>query len=176
MRSTIKVLASLAALSAAICVSSSSFAQDAAPAAAPPAADAHQHWAEHMRAHAEARAKALHDILNIQPNQETAFQAFLAAMKPDHHEGMGEHHGGPGADQDHDRAQLTTPQRLDRMAARMADHQAQFQRRAEAIKAFYAALTPQQQRAFDALPPMMGRGMHGRHGGPGDGKGGPGMG
>lgn len=178
MKSTIRVLASLAALSAAVCVSSVSFAQDAPPAGGPPppgAADMHQHWAERMQAHEAERAKALHDILNIQPGQEDAFKAFLAAMKPNHP--PGERPGmGPGEHRDgQDVAGLTTPQRLDREAARMAAHQAEFQHRADAIRAFYAALTPEQQRAFDALPHEHGgHGMHGHHfGGPG-GPGGPG--
>lgn len=175
MKSTIRVLASLAAMSAAICVSSASFAQESAPAApsAPPSAEAmHQHWAERMQAHQAARAKALHDILNIQPGQEDAFKAFLAAMRPEHRDGM-----GPGQHPDDQQmAALTTPQRLDRMAARMAARQAEFQHRAEAIKAFYATLTPDQQRAFDALPHAMGHGMHGHHGGPDGFKGGRGEG
>jgi hypothetical protein len=176
MRSTFRVLASLAALSAAACVASSSLAQEAAPPAAPPSAAAHQHWAEHMQARAEAHAKALHDILNIQPSQEAAFQTFLAAMKPEHEEGMGEHREMHDMHDMHDMAQLTTPQRLDRIAAEMAARQAEFQRHADAVKAFYAALDPQQQRAFDALPPMMGHGMHGHHHGPGGFKGHPGQG
>jgi hypothetical protein len=59
-------------------------------------------------------------------------------------------------------ASLTTPQRLDRAQARMAERQQQFARRAEATKRFYAQLSPAQQRAFDAL--HQGRGGHG-HGG-----------
>ncbi|MDR3512344.1 MAG: Spy/CpxP family protein refolding chaperone [Caulobacteraceae bacterium] len=182
MRSTIRVLASLAALSAAVCVSSVSFAQEPPPGGAPPppAAGGHEHWAERMREHAEARAKALRAILNLRPDQEPAFQAFLASMKPEHPEGMPEHPGMDHPDMnamDHPdmdaMEQLTTPQRLDKMAARMAEHQAEFQRRAEAIKRFYAVLSPEQQRAFDALHGLMGHGPEGREGpgapGPGPG-------
>jgi hypothetical protein len=57
---------------------------------------------------------------------------------------------------------LSTPQRLDRMQARSAERQARLAQRAEAIKRFYAQLTPAQQRAFDALP--MGRGGMGGRG------------
>jgi protein CpxP len=51
----------------------------------------------------------------------------------------------------------------------MAEHQAKFQHRADAIRTFYAALTPDQQRTFDAMHDMMGHhgmghGMHGRGG------------
>ncbi len=58
---------------------------------------------------------------------------------------------------------MTTPQRLDQRLALMDRRMAEFRRRAEATKAFYAALSPQQQQVFDAL----GR-LHGMHGGWGD--------
>jgi Spy/CpxP family protein refolding chaperone len=163
MKPSYRMLASLAALSAAVCVSSVSFAQEPPPGAAPPPAGAEPR-ADGMREHAEARAKALHDILNLRPDQDAAFQALQAAMRPS--ERMGDRHD-KGAMEG-----LTTPERLDRMAARMADRQAAFQRRADAIKQFYAVLSPEQQRAFDALPGLIGGDRHGRHG-PG-GPGGPG--
>jgi Spy/CpxP family protein refolding chaperone len=52
------------------------------------------------------------------------------------------------------------------MAARMAERQARFQTTAAATKTFYAALTPEQRRAFDAMPKLAGghRGMRGGHG------------
>ncbi len=147
--------------------------------ASPPAAMGEK-WREHMRQRMDAHIHALHDILNIHPNQEAAFQAFIASMKPpeqgdhahDDHE-HGDHHDmdrGPG-----EMAGLTTPQRLDRMAAKMAEHQAAFQRHASAVKTFYAALSPEQQKAFDALGAMRhGHGEHefggmGEHGPMGDG-------
>lgn len=122
---------------------------------------------------AARHAQRLRDSLQLRPDQEPALRALMDAMTPP-----------PGAmermrEARAERQALTTPQRLDRMAARMADHQAMFDRRATAIKRFYAQLSPSQQRAFDALPPMgmhgrkgmMMRGMggHGGHGGHGDG-------
>ena len=46
----------------------------------------------------------------------------------------------------------------------MAEHQAAFKKRHDAIRAFYGQLTPSQQKAFDALHEGMGGmgGMHGR--------------
>ena len=170
MTSTYRMLAGIAALSAAVSISAASLAQEPPPGAPPGPAAAHEHWAEHMRAHAEERAKALHDVLNIRPDQEAAFQAFLASMRPEgDHMGMREEHDEEGA------AALTTPQRLDRMAARMAEHQAAFQRKAAAIRSFYATLSPEQQRAFDAMHDLMDHGHHdGGFGGPGhQGPGGP---
>jgi hypothetical protein len=123
----------------------------------------HQKRFEEMRARHE---KAMHDILMIRPDQEAAFHAFTAALAPPP---MGDRDGkswrdhGPGA------MAMTTPERLDRMAARMSERQARFQTMAAATKTFYAALSPEQRRAFDALPMMMGGhgGMHGGHRGPG---------
>lgn len=114
---------------------------------APDAAHSADQRAAWMHDRQEAQAKALHAILNLRPDQEAAFQAFQAAMTPPPHD----HH-------DHvDRAAasgMTTLQRLDRVADHMAKRDAEFRRRADAIRAFYAALSPDQQRAFDALPMM----------------------
>jgi len=59
-------------------------------------------------------------------------------------------------------AKLTTPQRLDRMQARQAERNAMFTQRADATRSFYAALTPEQQKTFDAESmARFGRGEHG---------------
>jgi protein CpxP len=156
MKTPFRTLVSVAALGAAICVSSASFAQAPPPPGAMPGAmmapsDAqHDHWADRMHEQAEAKARALHDILNIRPDQDAAFQAMFATMMPPE----GGHGMGMHDDQDHmDR--MTTPERLDRMAAHMAERQAQFQRHADAVKQLYAVLGPDQRRAFDALTGMM---------------------
>jgi hypothetical protein len=121
---------------------------------------------ERMEARRAEHAKLLHDALSIRPDQEAAFQAFTTAMTPEPRErGQGEHRDGA-------RHELTTPERLDRMEKRMAEHQAKFQRRAEAIKAFYAALSPEQQRTFDALGALRGHGRGGHEGGRMGGRGG----
>jgi hypothetical protein len=62
-------------------------------------------------------------------------------------------------------AKLTTPQRLERMEARRAERSAMFAKRAEATKTFYAALTPEQQKTFDAETVHFGghRGDHDGH-------------
>jgi hypothetical protein len=85
--------------------------------------------------------------LRLRPDQEGALQAFVAAMRP-----------GPGeADRLRDQARLEaslpTPQRLDAMVARMDQMRAGVMTRVRATKTFYSQLTPEQQRAFDTLPP-----------------------
>jgi Spy/CpxP family protein refolding chaperone len=175
----------LAPALAALSLCSAAIAQD--QPAPPPAGDMHHHGADHAewrKAHEERRARFLHDVLNIHPDQETAFQAFLADMRRpmrDHKDGADRkawtEHKDAGA------ASLTTPERLDKMSAfmskRMAERQAAFQHRADAIRRFYAVLSPEQKRAFDALHDRGGMDGHGgrgfeRHGGgPDDHRGGP---
>jgi protein CpxP len=146
------------------------FALLAAPAFAqtPPPADGPgrhgqdgQRMHEMMQKHREQRAHDLHAILNIHPDQEAAFSTFEASMtRPPHEQRMKHDRGAMMA--------MTTPQKLDMMQARMAEHMQRMQQHIAAIKTFYAALSPQQQQAFDALHRMhdgMGMGGHGMHGG-----------
>ena len=44
---------------------------------------------------------------------------------------------------------LTTPERIDRLNALRAQHAGLLDKRAEAAKRFYAALTPSQRKVFD---------------------------
>jgi protein CpxP len=175
MRCSLRVAAVLGAATAALSLSTLVNAQDrGGPPSGPPTEAQRAEW---KQAHEQERAKVLHDVLNLRPDQDAAFQAFQADMRPparghNDHDGRG----------DMGRMQaLTTPERLDRMAemmsARSAEQQTEFRRRADAIKRFYAVLDPGQKRAFDALHDMAGghRGRGGEHGGPGhDGPAGPG--
>ena len=102
----------------------------------------------------QARAHRIHDILNLRPDQDSALNSLLASFTPR------AHGGGLKQGDAMDKASLTTPERLDRVASRMAERQAAFQQRATAIKQFYAVLSPEQQRAFDALPGLAGGGHH----------------
>ncbi|MBW8811987.1 MAG: Spy/CpxP family protein refolding chaperone [Caulobacterales bacterium] len=117
-------------------------------------------------------------VLRLRPDQEAALQAFAAAHHPPE---MGEMmhdkmFGGPEA------KPMTTPERLDEMAKHEAAMAAEHQKMTQALKTFYAALSPDQQKVFDALQRLEGPGgMHGGHhmvmmGGPGMMMGGPGMG
>jgi len=107
----------------------------------------------------QRHAQHLRDTLQLTPAQEPALQALLSSMKPP--EGMHDHMGMKG---DHDEmAKLTTPQRLEKMRTKMTEHMAAFDQHAQAVTKFYAQLTPAQQKAFDALSPMMMH--HGMHGG-----------
>ncbi|HXQ10504.1 MAG TPA: Spy/CpxP family protein refolding chaperone [Caulobacteraceae bacterium] len=165
MNHIFKASAAVAASAALLGLACAALGQDQQPAPRqPPTAEQRAQWRADRQAEHAQRLTAL---LNLRPDQQPALQSFLAAMAPAQHE-----HGGPppGGTQ----AQLTTPQRLDRMADRMAKHEAQFHQRADAIRSFYSALSPEQQKAFDAMPMLMmgdhqrgGHGeQHGHHDGP----------
>ena len=88
------------------------------------------------------RAEAFKRKLQLTAEQEPAWNSFLQSMKPDANarkarldlQGMD---------------QLTTPERIDRMRALRAQRAAEMDRRGDAVKAFYATLTPAQQKTFD---------------------------
>lgn len=121
-----------------------------------------QRMAEH---HAKRQAE-LKAQLKLTPAQEGAWNQYTAAMQP------------PAKGPRMDRAEfdkLTTPQRIDRMQQRSAERQAQMKQRGDAVKAFYAQLTPEQQKVYEERAMRGGRGegqrgggRHGHHGmGPG---------
>ncbi len=130
------------------------FAQDAGTP--PPAAEhggmhrmdpakMEQMMAKHMT---ELKAK-----LKITPAQESAWTSFTTAMKPSGHR----------MEQRPDRAELnklSTPERIDKMRAlrqqRLADMNAAMDKRDDAIKTFYAVLSPEQKKIFDSEHARMG--------------------
>jgi hypothetical protein len=143
-----------AAFSLVAATATATFAQAPGALAAPHAGMMH-----HQQHDPADMAKRLHDTLQLTPAQEPALQTFLSAVQP-----TGEMRDHMNGDRD-DWKNLTTPQRLDKMQAMMADHQQMFARHADAVRRFYAALTPAQQKAFDAMhQDMMGGGMHGGKG------------
>jgi protein CpxP len=110
------------------------------------------------------REQRLHDLLQIKPDQETAFRTFVAALEQARPQRGLDGARGPGAAA---QAPLTAPERLDRMTQRMAERTAERQQRLQkvtaAVKTFYGALTPEQRKAFDELP-LLKVGGDGRHG------------
>ena len=145
-------------LGSAALASSGAFAQAPAAPSAPTAAMAQADTAapaaqhrrmdpaqrmERMHEHRAKRLAALKDKLGLSAAQEGAWTAFATASQPP----AGAH---PQRMDRAEFAKLTTPERLERMQARQAERSAMFARRADATKAFYAALTPEQQKTFDA--------------------------
>ncbi len=114
-----------------------------------------------MQARMEKRQAALKAALKLTANQEGAWTTFTAAMKPPA-DMMGKR-------PDHaELAKLPTPERIDKMKVLHAQHSAEMNavmdRRGDATKAFYATLTPEQQKVFDAIT-MQHHGRAGRMGG-----------
>jgi len=91
------------------------------------------------------RQAQLKDKLKLSGAQESAWASYTGSMKPPAPPAAGQ----PRASRA-DFAKLTTPERLDRMQARQAERQARFAERAQVTKQFYAQLTPEQQKTFDA--------------------------
>jgi len=115
--------------------------------------------AEKRAQHRAERLATLKGQLQLTPAQEPAWTAFTTSMQPGERPARLDRQG---------MAQLTTPERIDRMRALRAQHAAEADRRGEATKAFYAALSPEQQKTFDAQTHRGGPRMH-RHGDHGGG-------
>ena len=148
---------------------------DAGTTAASPPAGMHggqmgRHDPAKMEAYLAKRQADMKAKLKITPAQEGAWTAFTAAMQPP--AGLG---ARPGTEQRAELDKLTTPQRIDKMrelrAQRTAAMTALMDKRGDAAKAFYAALSPEQQKVFDAEHKMRGgrdgHGGGGHHGGMG---------
>jgi LTXXQ motif family protein len=104
----------------------------------------------------------LHDALNLAPGQEPTWRAYQAAIAQD-----------PQQRARAEQAQmlmptLPTPRRLALIRAQMQSDQQVFDQNAQAVLAFYATLSPEQQRVFDreTAAPAQGQGP-----GPGPGPG-----
>jgi periplasmic protein CpxP/Spy len=119
---------------------------------------------ERFRAHAEERrASRLAELkaqLRVTAAQEGAWTTWTGAMRPP----------AAGQFQRPRRAELlalTTPERIDRMRQLRTQRSAEMDRRGEATKAFYGALTQEQKRVFDAVGMRYARGGMGEKGGRG---------
>ncbi|UUZ70195.1 Spy/CpxP family protein refolding chaperone [Polaromonas sp. P2-4] len=186
MKSTLKPFASLNSLilagllaTAGVSAMAQPTASPAEPVAGSPAAGKPAgHHGDRMGRHDPAKMQAwmakrqaeLKAILKITPAQEGAWTSYTAAMQPPAHGAR------PTPEQRAEFDKLTTPERIDKMRAlrgqRMAEMTAAMDKRGDATKTFYAALSPEQKKTFDAEHKgRMGRGGHGHHGGPGPQKG-----
>jgi len=86
---------------------------------------------------------ALHDSLALRPEQEQAWQSFRRAMEAS----LGEvaRHRQTYEQMD----SLNAPQRIDLSIQLMRSDLRQLERRGDAMKAFYATLSPEQKTIFD---------------------------
>jgi hypothetical protein len=139
-----------ATLLAAVGIGAIAQAQTPPPANAPGAPRAAQgdrrpdpQRMEQFRARMEERMArrmgALKQKLQVGAAQEGAWTAWTSAMKPTQFQrpNRGEF------------AQLSTPERIDRMRALRSQRNAEMDRRMDATKTFYAALNAEQKKVFD---------------------------
>ena len=123
---------------------------------------------EKMKARMAKHQAELKAALKITAAQEAAWTKFTAAMMPPA-DSMTKR---PTREE---MAKLTTPERIDKMKALRAEHHtamnAAMDKRADAIKTFYATLTPEQKKVFDDQSMRSGHGKGDRKG-QRDGKGG----
>lgn len=148
-------------------LATSALAVLAQPAGGPPPEGSpgmQQHAPEHraqrqerMKAHMAQRAAELKADLKLTPEQESSWNAYLATMKPS---------APPARPKREDIANLSTPERLDKMREMRQQREAEFDKRDAATRSFYAGLSPEQQKTFDARAarPMHEEGR--RHHGP----------
>ncbi len=139
---------------AALALATVAVAQPAGPPGSHAGHGAHGGPPAEMKADHEAmrkqHAEDLKTVLRLRPDQEAALTAFLATHEPKRFE---RRLPAPGS--------MTTPQRLDEMAKVEAEMAAHHKAARDALAKFYAALSPDQQKAFDALHRLKGHGAPG---------------
>lgn len=146
-------LACTALVAALAGIAAPSFAQPAPAGPGPMAEQAQRPRAmtpEQRQQYMLKRVEAFKQKLQLTPAQEPAWNSFMQSMKPNPQARL----DMQGMDK------LTTPERIDRMRAMRAQRDAEMDRRGDAVKGFYAQLTPEQQKTFDAE----GTRMYGRRG------------
>jgi hypothetical protein len=88
---------------------------------------------------------SLHTALHLSAAQEPAWRAYVSSIAPD-----------PQAEARRRSAEmmishLPAPRRVDLINAEMEEDMAVMRKQGDAVKAFYAALKPDQQRTFDRI-------------------------
>lgn len=96
----------------------------------------------------------MHESLMLTPAQEPAWQKFIGATRPVH-PAMGQRPDRKAFDA------LSAPERMSQFIAMEQQHIAQQQTHLEALKTFYAVLTPQQRTVFDHMQRPHHHGHHG---------------
>jgi len=128
----------------AMCAATAS-AQASVPAApgtqAPGMMQGHGANPEQRMQRMQRRIESVRQTLQITPQQEAAFNEWTNAMRPAAKQ-------RPSRDEI---ARMSTPERIDLMKQLRGARMAEMDKRGEATKAFYAQLTPAQQKSFDEI-------------------------
>jgi protein CpxP len=150
MKSLTKTGWSAYLLIATACVGLAQAAPSVETASAPPPqhgrplgdAGPHRHDPGHQEARFERHSAELKARLKLRSDQESAWTAFISAVKPP---------TKPTARPDRTEwAQLSTPERLDRLESLHQQHAQAMSQRHQATRTFYSALDAEQQKVFDA--------------------------
>jgi hypothetical protein len=97
-----------------------------------------------LPAHAQTPdLSSLHDALHLTAAQEDGWRSYRAAITPDSSTDARRRSAAMMM------GTLTTPRRIDLINAEMEEDFAAMRHQGQAVKAFYATLTPGQQRTFD---------------------------
>ena len=101
--------------------------------------------------HIAQRQQKLHDALKLTSAQEAAWTTYIGAVKPQTPVGR------PDRVSFKD---LPAPERMEKMLELRKERLAKQETHLAALKTFYAVLTPEQQKTFDAAAAGHGRGHH----------------
>lgn len=102
--------------------------------------------------HIAQRQQKLHDALKLTAAQEPAWNTYIAAIKPQTPAGRTDRISF---------RELPAPERMEKMLELQKERLAKQENRLAALKTFYAVLTPEQQKTFDAA--TVRQGPHHRH-------------
>lgn len=106
----------------------------------------------------EQNQKKLHDALKLAPEQEAAWAKLIDSQpKMANMSSM----GNMGKGMPDNNAQLTTPERAEKMLELMKVRQTQMTEHVAVMKDFYAVLTPEQKKSFDDFHTSMQGGKRG---------------
>lgn len=140
---------------AATCLVASAgvYAQTNSPTPAAPAApmehgksmEKMQHkMQQRMQAGMEKHRAQLHEKLKLTAQQEPAWKTFTEATQPQHPAAMQDKQAEHKA-----MMNMSTPARMEKMLEHAKERTARMQQHLDALKTFYAILTPEQQKIFD---------------------------
>lgn len=101
---------------------------------------------EDLKHRIETRQNRLHEALKLTEQQEAAWKTFIQNITPKQTSGQDGERSDPKA-----AGKLTTPERLEKLLAFAKKREAFLSERLDAVKSFYAVLTQEQKKTFDAF-------------------------
>lgn len=129
--------------------SAGAYAQSTTPTPTTPAAPMEhgknmEKMQQRMQAGMEKHRAQLHDKLKLTAQQEPAWKTFTDATQSHHPTAMQDRQAEHKA-----MMAMSTPARMEKMLEHAKNRLARMQQHLEALKTFYAVLTPEQQKIFD---------------------------